>query len=227
LAENVPSTSTGCDVSDMVMIHNLFRKVLAQAPGLIRGVAPADTARAAIVANYLDELIFGLHNHHNGEDLLLWDNLVERAPACGIHVELMKKQHEAVGLILDKLTTLIPAWRETATTDQTNEILNSVDQLSNTLFNHLDQEQEKILPVASVAFDQKDWDKIGEHARSQIPRDRQFIQLGSILNSMSPAESEAWSKKNLPGPIRLLYRLVGKRQYDAYQKQLFPDGATV
>jgi hypothetical protein len=225
MVEKTEMTSTGCDVSDMIMIHNLFRKVLGQAPGLINGVKPGDTARATIVADYLDELVFGLHNHHHGEDLLLWDDLAARAPACGIHVELMKKQHAAVAVVLDKLAALLPAWRETAAADQTAKISSTVAELSGTLFNHLDQEQEKILPVASTTFDQKDWDKIGAHARAQIPRNRQFIQLGSILNSMSPSDSEAWSKKNLPGPIRLLYRLVGKKQYDAYQRQLFPDAA--
>jgi hemerythrin-like domain-containing protein len=216
---------TGCDVSDMVVIHNLFRKVLGQAPALIDSVKPGDTARAAIVASYLDELVFGLHNHHHGEDLLLWDDLAARAPACGIHVELMKKQHAAVGVILANLAALLPAWRETATAEQSRKVAATVAELTGTLFDHLDQEQQKILPVASIAFDQKDWDKIGEHARSQIPRNRLFIQLGSILNSMTPAESEGWAKKNLPAPVRLLYRLVGRKQYDAYQKQLFPGAA--
>jgi hemerythrin-like domain-containing protein len=216
---------TGCDVSDMVVIHNLFRKVLAQAPTLIGSVKVGDTGRAAIVADYLNELIFGLHNHHRGEDLLLWDDLAKRAPSCGIHVELMKRQHADVGEILDRLEKLLPEWRTTASAVQSTAISATVAELSTTLFEHLNQEQDKILPVAATAFDQKEWDKLGEHARAAIPRDRQFIQLGSIINSMEPAESQAWVAKNLPAPVRLLYKLIGRKQYDAYQKRLFPDAA--
>ena len=83
MVTQLPSTGKpGCDTSDMNMIHGMFRSILNEAPKLVRSVAQSDTEHAAAVAGHLSDLISGLHNHHHGEDLLLWDELAARAPAC-------------------------------------------------------------------------------------------------------------------------------------------------
>ena len=87
----------GCDTADMLMIHRLFRWLFGDAPGLVRGVAAGDTARAEVVGAHIEQIVAGLHLHHQGEDLLLWDLLESRAPACALHVGQMRTQHQACG----------------------------------------------------------------------------------------------------------------------------------
>lgn len=89
------------------------------------------------------------------------------------------------------------------------------------LLEHLGAEEHNILAIASAAFSQTEWNKLGEHARASSPKAGQFIQLGFILDSMPEAARAGWLKTNLPAPIRLFYRLVGKAQYEKYRAALF------
>ena len=109
MVTQLPSTGKpGCDTSDMNIIHGMFRSILNEAPKLVRSVAQSDTGHAAAVAGHLSDLISGLHNHHHGEDLLLWDELAARAPACAAHVDQMRAQHAAVSDDLDALEPSFP-----------------------------------------------------------------------------------------------------------------------
>ena len=58
-----------------------------------------------------------------------------------------------------------------------------------------------------------------------MPREPVAASLGYILDSMTPADASIWMKANLPAPVRLLYRLIGRRQFDAEQRALHPDAA--
>jgi hemerythrin-like domain-containing protein len=207
----------------MLMIHGMFRKALTDAPPLVRSVKPGDREHTSAVAGHIEEIARGLHNHHHGEDLLLWDELAARAPACAAHVDQMRAQHAAVAVLLAALEPLVAAWRESANEADRDAVAAGIDAVREGLFVHLGAEETEILPVASQSFSQKEWDKLGEHGRVSIPRERQFIQLGYILDSMSPEEAGAWAKANLPAPVRLLYRLVGRRQYLAEYRALHPD----
>ena len=51
----------GCDTADMLMIHRLFRWLFGDAPGLVRGVAAGDTARAEVVGAHIEQIVAGLH----------------------------------------------------------------------------------------------------------------------------------------------------------------------
>ncbi len=221
MATQLPSTGKpGCDTSDMNMIHQVFRDALQEGPVLVRSVAAGDKERAVAVARYVDDLVSGLHNHHQGEDLLVWDELAARAPACAKHVADMRAEHAAVAKLLDALEPLVPTWRESADPKDAEKVAQALEALRTTLFAHLGEEEAEILPVASTVFTQQEWNKLGEHGRAAIPRDRMFIQLGYIMASMTPDAAEAWAKKELPAPVRLLYRLIGKRQFAAERKAL-------
>lgn len=221
MAMQLPSTGKpGCDTSDMNMIHGMFRRALEEGPGLVRAVPADDGERLAAVSSHVDDLIARLHGHHRGEDLLLWDQLAARAPACAKHVADMRTEHAAVAALLDALEPLVQTWRGSGKPEDGDKVATALEAVRTTLFAHLGEEEAVILPVASGAFTQQEWDKIGAHARAEIPRDRMLIQLGYILSSMTPTAARAWAKKELPAPVRLLYRLVGKRQFEAQRKSI-------
>jgi hemerythrin-like domain-containing protein len=222
MVTQLPSTGApGCDTSDMVMIHGLFRSVYAEAPALVAGVAPGDTARAEIVGDHVAGLADSLHTHHHSEDLLLWDQLEARNPACAKHVGQMRTQHAAMGAELDKLTAAITTWKADPSRKNRDAVSTSLAAINKLLTEHLGAEEKQILPVASAAFTQPEWDQLGEHSRASVPKEMQFIQLGFILDSMAEADRAVWFKKNLPAPIRLLYNLVGKKQYEKYRSTVY------
>ncbi|MEE6271968.1 hemerythrin domain-containing protein [Georgenia wangjunii] len=218
-ARGTRTDEVGCDTADMVVIHRLFRMLFTDAPGLVRGVPDGDTERAAVVAEHVAEAAGALHNHHHTEDELLWDELESRAPACALHVGQMRAQHAAVARVLDQLGDALPLWRASADPSDGDRVAALLDEVLALLEEHLGQEEERILPVAATAMSQREWDALGEHGRASVPRDRQMIQLGWILDSFSsPAEAREWARQNLPAPARAIFALLGRRQFEAHKR---------
>ena len=49
------------------------------------------------------------------------------------------------------------------------------------------------------------------------------LQLGLLIASVPEDERDGWMRANVPAPIRLLYLLLMKRQYDRAMRELYPD----
>ncbi|MCD2442326.1 hemerythrin domain-containing protein [Agromyces sp. SYSU K20354] len=218
----------GCDTSDLLQVHRIFRWLYRELPGLIRGVDDGDVRRASVVADYAHMDFFGLHLHHETEDLVLWDRLVERSPGCGAHVDQMKAQHAQVAVELAEVEPLLEQWRTRADAATRDRLAAGVEHLRDTLVGHLAPEEEHIVPVATSVLTQSEWDEMGEHAnaaiqesRKQLPRDVMAVQLGLMLATVPADERPGWMKTNLPAPVRLLYSLLLKRRYENAMAELY------
>ncbi|MBD8059704.1 hemerythrin domain-containing protein [Cellulomonas sp. JH27-2] len=211
----------GCDTSDMLTIHALFRRAFADAPGLVRGVADGDAERARIVGSHVREVAGALHTHHSGEDELLWDTLEQRAPACALHVGLMRAQHQQTAVLLDALLADLPAWESSGAATDAAPVADTLDALGDLLQAHLGQEEADILPTAATVMTQREWGALHEHGMASIPRDRMLLQLGWILEVVAPDERAGWMRTNLPAPARVMWRIVGRRQFAAHRARVY------
>lgn len=215
----------GCDISDMLLIHRFLRKMFGDAVPIVRSVPPGDAARTAAVAAHVLELTNGLHNHHRTEDVLLWDAVAERAPACGIHVALMRLQHDAMAVTIRDTEAAVRAWRDTAAPDDAAVVAGHLDALCAALAEHLGDEERRVLPEVARTFTQREWNLIGQTARKERSGIGPFVALGFLLDSLDPAEAEAFARDTVPAPVRGLYRLVGRRQYLAYRQRVYGTAA--
>lgn len=213
----------GCDTSDMLHIHALFRRAFTDLPGLVRGVPDGDLERMRAVAGHTREVAAALHNHHEGEDQLLWDKLEERAPACALHVGLMRSQHATTAAQLERLDVLMPTWEIAADAVARDHVADLLDEIRTTLLTHLGQEETQILPTAASVMSQREWSLLHEHGMASIPKDKLLLQLGWILEVVPADERPAWLRANLPAPARLAWRLVGKRQFAAHRARIYGD----
>lgn len=203
----------GCQTDDMKMIHTMFRREFSLAGPMIRHVTPGNRAKATKVAGYLSQLVTALHHHHHGEDTILWDTLVERSPGCAIHVGLMKQQHAQVAALLEQVDGLATAWTADPTEANREALAALLDTISATLNEHLGQEEDEILPVATTSLYQSEWNRLGEEGLAAIPKNRRLVQLGYILEDATP-EQRASLLARVPPPARLLFKLIGRRQYE-------------
>lgn len=211
----------GCDTSDMLTIHALFRRAFTDVPVLVRGVADGDTVRMLPVADHVREVAEALHHHHEGEDLLLWDTLEQRAPGCALHVGLMRSQHAATAAQLERLGGLMDAWEETAGATERDAVAALLDDVRDTLLAHLGQEETQILPTASTVMSQREWGLLHEHGMASVPKERLLLQLGWILEVVPADERAGWLRTNLPVPARVLWRLVGRRRFAAHRARVY------
>lgn len=220
----------GCDTSGMYLVHRIFRWLYRELPELVRDVRPGDTARSAVVGRYAHLDFFALRLHHETEDLVLWDRLETREPACALHVGQMRAQHAEVAVRLARIEPQLEPWVATADPRLRDAFATDVEGLRDLLAAHLGQEEDEILPVAGGVMSQQEWDSMEEHTRAtllkhrrELGKDVMALQLGLLLASVPEAEREDWFRANVPAPVRVLYLLLLKRRYDSAMRELYPD----
>ncbi|MEN0072147.1 MAG: hemerythrin domain-containing protein [Propionicimonas sp.] len=207
-----PDRPKTCDASGMAMIHRVYRAGFGEAPGLVSGVRDGDLRHAAAVAQQLDLLSVSLHAHHEGEDERLWPALSQRAPGCALHVERMKAQHARMLVALEKLDAALPRWRASGVTADADPVLAAVEEINDALAEHLPDEEQTIVPVMETVITQPEVEWFSEHGRRATPKGQTWNTLGMML-AAQPDGGEALLRKELPPPVRWLWKWIGKRRY--------------
>jgi hemerythrin-like domain-containing protein len=214
------STTVVPDTHEMVVIHRVFRREFGLLPELIGRVPEGDVQRAAVVAGHLGDVVFALHHHHQGEDDLLWPPLLEKAELQAELVHRMEAQHEALAAALERVEKVAPAWTATAMVADRDELVRALREAAAILNEHMGEEERKILPLVREHLSAELWDKLGERGAKAIQDKRKrLIFLGMILEEAAPEEEQGFLAK-MPGPVRVLWRLIGRRQYDAYTRRV-------
>jgi hypothetical protein len=208
-----------CDASGMIEIHRLFRHSFDEAPALVEGVVEGDTAHAEAVASQLTMLSTALHGHHEGEDARLWPVLDERAPSCALHVERMRQQHAAMLVELNALDAALPAWRAHPSAATAAPVQSALAGIRSALTEHLPDEEANIVPLMEHTITKQEVEWFAEHGRKSTPKGQTWYMLGAILASQ-PDGGGAWLKKNLPGPVQVMWRWVGAPKYERFRAQV-------
>src|ERR1700722_8252246 len=97
------------DTSDMAAVHRVFRSSLAAGPEFVASAA-ASEERRALIADYYVNLIAFLEAHHEGEELLVFPLLSERAvDDRAVVIEATRQHTEVVGL-MESVKSGMNAW---------------------------------------------------------------------------------------------------------------------
>jgi hypothetical protein len=84
---------------------------------------------------------------------------------------------------------------------------------------HLDDEEQKVVPLAAVTFTQQEWDAMGKHGVAQVPRNMRGIAFGMMLEPLGEAD-RAFMMRSLPAPVRMLYPFLIARPWKKYASKL-------
>jgi hemerythrin-like domain-containing protein len=207
------------DVRDMAIVHRTFRSAYTEAAQLVRASAGATPSRVTFLADHVDFVIATLHIHHEGEDELLYPKLVERAPEQAPMTEEIEHEHQRIATALDAASSACAAWRAQPTAETGETLAAALDEINAVASAHLDDEEEKIVPLAAVTLTQQEWDAMGDHAVAQIGRAKAPIAFGMMLEPLDEAD-RAHMKRVLPTPVRLLYPLLIDRPWKKYASTL-------
>lgn len=208
------------DTWDMLVVHRWFRREFRQAPDLVSGVAAGDRDRATLIAQHIADQAFALHHHHTGEDDLLWPKLLERATLHQDLVHRMEAQHERLATLLERVDTLLPAWRDEADVATRDRLAATLTEASAALDEHLGEEESELLPIVPDHLTVAEWEALGERGVESLPKNsKAFVYLGLILEDTSPPE-QARFLGNIPAPIRFAWRVFGRGIYRKYMVRL-------
>ncbi|GAA1059165.1 hemerythrin domain-containing protein [Agromyces bracchium] len=224
-AAPVPDGPVLCQATaGMRRIHRVFLWSYDEAPGLVRSAADGDTERSGYVGEVLGNFDKLLHVHHEGEDLYMYPQLGERAPACALHIAQMLAQHEQVEQALDDLAPIRERWRESADAELGEQLAARYEDLSAMLKVHLRREVTEVTAAVEKVLTEEEFEQLSSHGVDAFEKKVVLAYLGMILATNPPDEQRAFIM-DIPLPIRMAYRLVGKRLYRKQYATLFPGRA--
>ena len=196
----MPDNPVLTDTSDMVAIHDTFRRAFGDAPGQILSVRDGDTARSRLIADYLGEVCWLLHVHHEGEDELLYPLLEERVPEHRELFERMESQHAEVISSLETATRAIEAFGTSGSAADGRQAADACESVLAATAGHLVEEEESVLPIAARVISPPEWGAMPQHALSQYQGNRIWLPFGLALEPMS-SEMRGNLLAHLPPPV--------------------------
>ena len=143
----------------------------------------------------------------------MWPLLLQRVPdELAPVVHLMERQHATVDALLQEVGELLPRWRAGAGTDDRDRLAGLLERLYVHLAEHLEAEEERLLPIAAREMTVAEWERMGEDARSRGARKDSLLVLGMIVHDADPAVV-ARMLAGAPAPVRWLLPRVAHRVY--------------
>lgn len=204
---------------EMVIIHRVFRRESALLPRLVAEVRPADVSRAGRIAEAVREYAGGLHHHHHLEDELIWPKLYARARLYDELVTRMEMQHQRLGDTLRAIDEALPPFANSADPASRAALGEALTEHRCALIEHLDDEERQVLPLIADHLTIDEWDEVGRRGLETIPRSKVMLALGAILEDADDEEQRYFLGK-APAAGRMLWKLVGRRQYRQYVAEL-------
>ena len=207
------------DVRDIAIVHRTFRTAYGEAARLVRAASEPSPQRVTFLADHIDLSIGILHIHHDGEDELLYPKLIERVPEQAGMTKEVEHEHQQVKTALDDASAACESWRERPSAKTGEALAGALDQLNSVAVHHLDDEEQKVVPLAAVTLTQREWDALGKHTVARIPRNKRSITFGMVLDPLDDAD-RAFMMRILPPPVRLLSGLLIQRPWTKYASTL-------
>jgi hemerythrin-like domain-containing protein len=207
------------EVRDMAIVHRLFRQAYDEAARLVRAGPAPSPERVTFLADHIDLALGGLHSHHQDEDDLLYPKLIERVPEQAPVTEQVEHEHQVIATALDAASAACATWRQHPSAETGEALAAALDHLNEVVQPHLDDEEQKIVPLAAVTLTQQEWDAMGKRGMSSVPRNKRAIVAGMMLEPLD-ADERAYMMKHVPAPMRLLFPLLVDRPWKKYASTL-------
>ena len=202
----------GPDTSDMAAVHQVFRSSLAAAPAFIASTR-GDDARRALIADYYANLLAFLEVHHEGEELLVFPFLTERAPQSQALMTRMATQHTDVLGTLADAKVAMAAWTERGD-GAAVDAADSLVSLGDALHVHLDEEEAHVLPLAGEYLSMEEWGALPGHGMANFTGDKVWLILGLIRENFTPAQRDDMLE-HMPPAARVMWETIGESSFAA------------
>jgi hemerythrin-like domain-containing protein len=192
------------DTRDMVALHATFARALGDARGQIASVSDGDTERARRLADYLGEVLWLLHAHHQGEDELLYPLLAQRAPEHRETFSRMDAQHVTVSSSVDIAERAAEQFGSSGGGIDGRAVADACAALLAVMTEHVVDEEETVLPIAARVISPPEWGALPAHALSRYTGDRVWLPFGLAFEGMSSDIQENMLER-LPPPVSAMW----------------------
>ena len=205
------ATAPRPDVSELIAVHGVFRDTLGAAPELVGGVAPGDSGRLALVANYYDNILFFLEAHHDGEEEIVFPALRDRCPDQQALLDRLDAEHKEAIALLTTAQGSLAAWAggDSAAGDA---VVDDLGALRTQLVTHLDREESDALPLCEANLSVEEWGSLSGHGMANFHGDKIWLILGLIRERMTEAQRAAMLE-HMPPPAVEMWTSFGEQAF--------------
>jgi hemerythrin-like domain-containing protein len=219
LVEGMPMSADGARLTDtryMVAVHDALRRALVDAPRQLASVRNGDTQRARYLVDYLDEVLWLLRTHHVGEDELLYPLLSQRAPERQELYSRMGAQYVAVSSSLEAADRAIERFGMSGSVADGQALASVCEWLLERLVEHLNGEEQDVLPIAARCVSPPEWRALSAHALTRYCGTREWLPFGLMLEA-TPDDGRDDLFAQLALPVSEMWFAGGS---DAFAKEM-------
>jgi hemerythrin-like domain-containing protein len=207
------------DVGEMYLVHTMLRREFGLLPDLIRGTDRNDTKRRALIGSHAQLVFQILHAHHEGEDLVLWPLLLERAEAEATQiVAIMEQQHHAIAAAHDEAVHRLGGWCRSGHGGEAFATV--LDDLVSIMTAHTALEEKAVLPLAEKYITAAEWQQMGQHGMDTFQKRLLPLAFGMLMYEGDPAVMRR-TLSNVPQPARLLMPIIAPRAFSRHARRVY------
>jgi hypothetical protein len=133
--------------------------------------------------------------------------------------EQVEHEHQVIATALDAASASCATWRQRPSAQTGEALAAALDHLNEVVQPHLDDEEQKVVPLAAVTLTQQEWDALGKRGMNSVPRNKRAIAAGMMLEPLDAAD-RAYMMKTVPAPVRLLFPFLIERPWKKYAATL-------
>ncbi|WP_368509367.1 hemerythrin domain-containing protein [Streptomyces sp. CAI-21] len=208
------------DSRDMYAIHAMLRRELADLPAYVAATNAGDAERVEVVADHIDFVTLILHAHHEGEDVLVWPKLAERAPADAAPVlAAMEADHAEIDRGLATLTGAATSWRTNPDAVHREAVVEALRELAPVVEAHLKAEESDALALIDTCLSAPEWGEVGMHGIASLRPEQYPLFFGMLLHDLDPTLYGVL-EASLPPELFKQLAVSGPQEYARYRRRL-------
>lgn len=207
------------DTRDMTQVHQVLRNAIGEAPALFGSASAGGPDRVDLVGTYYDNVLSFLGVHHDGEDVVIWPTLCERAPDHADEIRRIAGQHDDVTSAIRAATAEVIEFRLAPGETTAANAAAAIAALGSALLPHLDEEESFIVPLAAQHIFAPEWGELPGHAMKNFSGDKLWLILGLIREQFRP-EQIAMMEQHMPPPVLQMWRDQGQQAFAAFVAEL-------
>jgi hemerythrin-like domain-containing protein len=196
----------------MLVLHAALTREFRLAPSAVRRVKPGDHKHARKVDDHLSFICNLLHEHHVGEDEIVWPTLRARLSAADRRLlDKVETQHGGINAGLERVEDARRRFLEQTDSGHGATLANELETLYELVVEHLADEERDILPLAAAYLTDPEWRAIGQSLQALSPKSL-LLGAGMCIYKADP-EVIAMMFKAIPAPVRVIVPLISSRMY--------------
>jgi hemerythrin-like domain-containing protein len=212
--------SQAADISDYLAIHDMIRRSTRAFATAASSAGELDRRRAIALDRYWRGYAGELHAHHTIEDEIFMPALIERVPSLAAHIARVDADHHQLDALIEAGNAAFGALRSGSTGEAIGEIMWALDRL---MCEHLDFEDDDVVPLFGRHFDQDEYDEMHARALKVIGVGRQALFTIPFVAQWMDSSTWAHMYDTAPVPLKVIYRTTRRRHERLTRLALGPE----